>query len=92
MEKKQKELIGRIVSDKMDKTVVVQVETLKHHPLYKKTVRKLAKYKAHNENNEGKTGDLVKIVESRPLSREKRWRIVQIIKKEEVPEVKPTEI
>ncbi|MFC1929168.1 30S ribosomal protein S17 [Chloroflexota bacterium] len=92
MEKKRKTRIGRVVSDKMDKTVVVAVETVKHHPLYKKTIRKVVKYKAHDEDNECKEGNIVRIVETRPLSKEKRWRVAEIITKKEVVEVQPREI
>ncbi len=92
MNNKRKVRIGTVISDKMDKTVVVAVESTTHHPLYKKTMKKVVKYKAHNVNNESKNGDTVQIVETRPLSREKRWRVAQIIKKGEVIEVKPTEI
>jgi len=73
----------------MNKTVVVAVESSRHHPLYKKTVRKIAKYKAHDEKNECEPGDIVRLVESRPLSKEKRWRMAEIITKAEVIEVKP---
>ena len=92
MEKKHKTRVGRVVSDKMDKTVVVSVETLRHHPLYKKTIRRAVKYKAHDEKNECRLGDTVKIIETRPLSREKRWRVAEIITKREVVEVQPKEI
>jgi small subunit ribosomal protein S17 len=92
METKRKTRIGRILNTKMDKTVVVVVETTKHHPLYKKTIKKTVKYKAHDERNECGEGDMVKIVETRPLSREKRWRVAEIIAKKEVVEVKPGEI
>jgi small subunit ribosomal protein S17 len=92
MKNKRKIRIGTVTSDKMDKTVVVAVESTTHHPLYKKTIKKIVKYKAHNNNNESKNGDTVQIIETRPLSREKRWRVAQIIKKGEVIEVKPTEI
>ena len=80
---------GLVVGDKMDKTVVVAVETRKIHPLYKKGIRVTKKYKAHDENNACKIGDKVKIVETRPLSKEKRWRVVEIISKREVAETKP---
>ena len=80
---------GLVVSDKMDKTVVVAVETRKIHPLYKKAIRVTKKYKAHDENNACKIGDTVKIIETRPLSREKRWRVVEITSKKEVAETKP---
>lgn len=78
---KRKVAIGQVVSDKMDKTVVVAVETLRRHPLYGKAVRRTKKYKAHDENNTCKIGDKVKILEARPLSKEKRWRVVEIISK-----------
>jgi len=76
----------------MDKTAVVAVETLRHHPLYKKTIRRTVKYKAHDANNECGLGDMVRIVETRSLSREKRWRVAEIITKGEVVEVQPKEI
>lgn len=72
---------GRVVSDKMDKTVVVAVETFVSHPLYGKSVKKTTRFKAHDENNESKTGDIVKIMETRPLSKDKRWRLVDIVEK-----------
>ena len=80
-----------MVSDKMDKTVVVAVETKKVHPLYKKAIRVTKKYKAHDENNACKTGDKVKIVETRPLSKEKRWRVKETMSKREVAENKREE-
>jgi len=92
IEMKRRTKLGRVVSNKMDKTVVVAVESSRHHPLYKKTVRKIAKYKAHDEKNECEPGDIVRLVESRPLSKEKRWRVAEIITKAEVIEVKPEEI
>ena len=92
MENKRKTRVGRVVSNKMDKTVVVAVETLRHHPLYKKTIRKAVKFKAHDEKNECRLGDTVKIIETRPLSKEKRWRVAEIITKREVVEVQPKEI
>jgi small subunit ribosomal protein S17 len=84
--------LGRVVSDKMDKTVVVEVEFAAHHPLYHKTIKKTVKYKAHDEKKESKVGDVVKIIETRPLSHDKRWRVAEIVVKGEVVEVKPTEI
>ena len=75
---------GRVVSDKMDKTVVVAVERQTRHPLYKKTVKKVTKFKAHDEGNRCKTGDKVTIIESRPVSRDKRWRVLEIIEKESI--------
>jgi len=92
MESKRKIRVGRVVSNKMDKTVVVAVETPKRHPLYKKTIRRAIKYKAHDENNECQLDDKVKIIETRPLSKQKRWRVVEIITKGEVAEVQPSEI
>ena len=77
----RKILIGTVHSDKMDKTVVVMVERLVKHPRYKKYVKKGAKYKAHDEKNECHTGDVVSIIETRPLSRDKRWRVKEIIRK-----------
>lgn len=76
---RRKEVIGRVVSDKMEKTIVVAVETYKRHPLYGKRIRYTKKYKAHDENNQAKVGDLVRIMETRPLSKEKRWRLVEIV-------------
>jgi len=92
MERKRKTRIGRVVSDKMDKTVVVAVETAKHHALYKKTLKKLVKYKAHDAKNECKEGDIVRIMETRPLSKTKRWRVAEIITRKGVVEVLPGEI
>lgn len=73
--------IGKVTSDKMDKTITVSIETVKQHPLYKKTIRTSKKQKVHDENNEAKIGDLVKIIETRPLSKDKRWSLVEIIEK-----------
>ena len=73
---------GKVISDKMDKTVVVAVERLTQHPLYKKTIKKIAKFKAHDEENKCKAGDEVSIIESRPLSKDKRWRVLEIVEKE----------
>jgi len=86
---KRKVKEGLVVGDKMDKTVVVAVETRKVHPLYKKAIRGTKKYKVHDENNACKIGDTVKIIETRPLSKEKRWRVVEITSKKEVAETKP---
>jgi small subunit ribosomal protein S17 len=72
---------GRVASDKMDKTIVVVSETRVPHPVYKKVVRRSARFKAHDENNEAKTGDLVRIMECRPYSREKRWRLIEIVER-----------
>lgn len=77
----RKTLIGRVVSDKMDKTVVVEVEKLTIDPRFKKYVRRRKKYKAHDEKGQCKVGDTVMIIESRPLSKEKRWRVLKMIEK-----------
>ena len=92
MKEKHKVRVGRVVGDKMDKTVVVAVETLRRHPLYNKSMKKAVKYKAHDEKKACKPGDLVRIVETRPLSKLKRWRVVEILTKGEVAEIKPGEI
>lgn len=73
--------IGKVVSNKMDKTIVVATEKLVAHPLYKKQVKQTKKYKAHDEENECQIGDIVKIMETRPLSKDKRWRLVEIVEK-----------
>ncbi len=73
--------VGRIVSDKMDKTVVVTIVDFVRHPLYGKAVKRTTKFKAHDENNECKIGDKVKIMETRPLSKDKRWRVAEIIER-----------
>ncbi|MEJ2047208.1 MAG: 30S ribosomal protein S17 [Dehalococcoidia bacterium] len=92
MEGKHKTRVGRVVSNRMDKTVVVEVETPKRHPLYKKIIRRRVKFKAHDENNRCGLGDVVRIIETRPLSKQKRWRVGEIITKGEVVEVQPKEI
>ena len=92
MEVKRKIRLGHVVSDKMDKTVVVAVETPRRHPLYKKTIKRVVKYKAHDKNNECRLGDKVRIAETRPLSKDKRWRVVEIITRGKVAEVQPKEI
>ncbi len=74
-----KQKVGRVVSDKMDKTIVVSVERQARHPLYKRVIRLTTKFKAHDENNEARIGDTVRIIESRPLSATKRWRMVEIV-------------
>ena len=73
--------VGKVVSDKMDKTVVVAIADRVAHPLYKKIVGRTYKLKAHDENNTCSVGDVVKVMETRPLSREKRWRLVEIVEK-----------
>ena len=77
----RKTRVGKVVSDKMDKTIVVAIETSVKHPLYGKIVKRTYKLKAHDENNECKIGDKVKVMETRPLSKEKRWRLAEIIEK-----------
>ncbi len=73
--------VGKVVSDKMDKTIVVAVEDSVKHPLYKKVIKRTVKLKAHDENNECSIGDRVRVMETRPLSKDKRWRLVKIIEK-----------
>jgi len=92
MQSKRKTRIGRVVSNKMDKTVVVVVETAKHHRLYKKTIKKMVRYKAHDASNQCGEGDAVRIVETRPISKEKRWLVTEVISKKAAIEVKPEEI
>lgn len=75
--------VGRVVSDKMDKTVVVAVDYLKPHPLYRKILRRTHKFHAHDEENTCRVGDVVRIEETRPLSRTKRWRVVEIVERNE---------
>ena len=77
----RKVMVGTVVSDKMDKTVVVAVETNEKHKLYSKIQKKTYKLKAHDENNECQVGDKVKVMETRPLSKDKRWRVVEIVEK-----------
>ncbi len=79
----RKTRIGRVVSDKMDKTVVVAVETTISHPMYKRTVIQTKKFKAHDEQNQCRVGDRVRIMETRPLSKDKRWRVLEILEKAE---------
>lgn len=76
---KRKTKVGRVVSDKMDKTIVVSVERMTRHPLYKRVIRLTSKFKAHDETNEAHVGDTVLIEESRPLSATKRWRLVSVV-------------
>ena len=77
----RKKRLGRVVSDKMDKTIVVAVETKVRHPLYGKTMNRTTKFKAHDENNEANMNDRVVIMETRPLSKDKRWRLVEIVER-----------
>jgi small subunit ribosomal protein S17 len=78
---KRKMRVGTVVSDRMNKTVVVAVETVKQHPLYGRRIRRTRRFKAHDEQNECRVGDRVRIMETRPLSREKRWRVAEIIER-----------
>ncbi|HOQ37601.1 MAG TPA: 30S ribosomal protein S17 [Acetivibrio sp.] len=73
--------VGKVTSNKMDKTIVVKIESSEKHPLYKKFVKRTYKLKAHDENNECNIGDVVRVMETRPLSKEKRWRLVEIIER-----------
>ena len=77
----RKTRVGRVVSDKMDKTIVVAIADRVRHPLYKKIIKRTYKLKAHDENNECTVGDTVRVMETRPLSKDKRWRLVEIIEK-----------
>ncbi len=77
----RKTRVGKVVSDKMDKTIVVAIETSVKHPLYKKIIKRTYKLKAHDENNECGIGDKVRVMETRPLSKDKRWRLVEIVEK-----------
>ena len=77
----RKTVIGKVVSNKMDKTIVVAIEDSVKHKLYNNVVKRTVRYKAHDENNECRVGDRVKIMETRPLSRDKRWRLVEIVEK-----------
>ena len=92
MENKGKTVTGRVVGDKMDKTVVIAVESLKSHPLYKKIIKRRVKVKAHDEDNACHIGDVVRIGETRPLSKTKRWRVIEIISKEALGKVQPVDI
>lgn len=80
-DKNRKTWVGRVVSDRMDKTIVVLVEELKKHSMYKKYVRRSKKYKVHDERNECKVGDIVRFMEVRPISKEKKWKLVEIIER-----------
>ena len=84
--------VGRVVSDKMDQTVTVVFEWRRNHALYKKSVRRRTRFKAHDPSNECKIGDLVRIIEGRPYSKTKRWKVVEILEHEEIAELQPEEI
>ncbi|MGD0795467.1 MAG: 30S ribosomal protein S17 [Dehalococcoidales bacterium] len=92
MEEKRKTRVGKVIGDKMNKTVIVAVNTPWRHPVYHKTVRRVVKYYVHDEKKQSKTGDTVMIVETRPISRLKRWRIAEVMNKAEVAVIKPSEI
>ena len=77
----RKTAVGRVVSDKMDKTIVIAIQDSVKHPIYGKVIKRTVKWKAHDENNECRVGDRVRIMETRPLSKDKRWRLVEIIEK-----------
>ena len=77
----RKTRVGKVVSDKMDKTIVVAIADSVQHPLYKKIIKRTYKLKAHDENNECRVGDRVRVMETRPLSKDKRWRVVEIVEK-----------
>ena len=79
----RKNIVGVVVSDKMDKTIVVAIESKYRHPLYKKILKKVKRFKVHDSDNQCKIGDMVRISETRPLSKTKRWRLLEIIKKAE---------
>ena len=84
--------VGRVVSNKMDKTAVVAVRWQQRHPIYKKSLRRITKFYAHDEQNECMPGDMVQIEETRPISSTKRWRVLSILERHEVAEVKPAEL
>jgi len=92
MGSQEKIQVGIVVSNKMDKTVVVRIDRSKRHRLYGKTLRVTRRYKAHDENNDCRLGDVVRIAETRPMSREKRWRVVDVLVKGDVAEVAPRDI
>ncbi len=89
---RRKARVGRVISDKMDKTVVVSIEWRQTHRLYKKSVRRFTKLVAHDEQNDSTVGDQVSIIETRPMSKTKRWRVSEVLQRREVPELKPVEV
>ena len=89
---KRKTRVGRVTSNMMDETVTVEVEWRRAHPLYKKSMRRRKRFKAHDSENKCRIGDLVRIVESRPISKTKRWRIAEILTSEDIAEILPDEI
>jgi small subunit ribosomal protein S17 len=88
---KRKEFVGTVISDKMQKTVIVRIVRLSKHQKYGKIMKKTSKYKAHDEKGTAKIGDIVRIEETRPISKDKQFRVTQIIKKSEIIEAKPLE-
>ena len=92
MNKARKTITGQVVSDKMEKTVVVAVERFRTHRLYKRRIKHLSKFKAHDHDNSCKLGDTVRIAETRPLSREKRWRVVEVLARMDIAETQPKDI
>ena len=92
MKKNQKTRLGRVLNNKMNKTVLVEVETRRRHPRFKRVVTYRKEFKVHDEANACGVGDLVRIIETRPISKEKRWRVAEILTKAEAIEVKPEEI
>ncbi len=89
---RRKVKVGTVVSEKMDKTIVVSTQWRQPHRLYKKNVRKWSRFMAHDENNECTLGDTVEIVETRPMSKVKRWKVVRIIQKSDLADIQPDEI
>lgn len=87
MREQRKVLTGRVTSDKMDKTVVVEVQRVSRHPVYRKVIRRHQRFMAHDEQNECRVGDVVRIVEARPMSRRKRWEVTEILERHEVVEL-----
>jgi small subunit ribosomal protein S17 len=92
MNKSRKTILGQVVSDKMDKTVVVAVERYRTHRLYKRRIRRITKFKAHDYNNSCKLGDTVRIEETKPLSREKRWRVIEVLARIDIADTQPDEL
>ena len=84
---KRKEFIGEVISDKMQKTIIVRVTRMSKHPKYSRIIKGYNKFKAHDEKNTAKTGDVVRIQETRPLSKEKHFRLIEVIKKAETPHI-----
>ncbi len=92
MKVKQKIRTGRVVSDKMDKTVVVSVEWREQHKLYRRVVKRKRQFKAHDETNDVRLGDLIKMIETRLLSKDKRWMVIEVVERADIAEVQPGDI